>query len=582
MNNWERILFVMKKEVKNKIFLFAFSGVIFFGSFFIVPSASAIITGDTKNFSLDPVYDVSGRSQAKAVLVYISDKLYFYVDDSYWQKLSDDDQKKAITSLSSLAIEFQSNAYPKLTAAYGKEWNPGIDNDSHVTVLFHPLRKGNGGYFNSGNEYSKLVVPASNEREMVYLNTDYVSSPILSRLLAHEFTHLISFNQKEQINNIEEDVWLNEGRAEYSSTICGYDSVYIGSNLEKRVKEFLSNPSDSVTGWQGSTSDYASVNLFMQYLVDQYGINVLSDSLKSGRRGIDSISYALAKNGFTESFSDVFTNWTIADYVNNCSYGKRYCYKNENLKTLKVLSLSNFLIPDSKGFLSVNHNTQRWAGNWYKIFGNSDTLDFHFSGELTGNFKLPYILCDKNDTCKLQFLSLDQNQEGEIVISDFASKYSYLVIIPSSQSTNSGAISFSWTAKGANNSVTTDDPELIKSLLLQIESLKAQIAAIQAKLGVKDGAQIPNPIACQIKSDLYYGVENISEVKCLQEFLKNQGSDIYPEGLISGNFFELTKLAVVKFQNKYANEILVPAGLNKGTGFVGEMTRKKIREVMSK
>jgi len=68
----------------------------------------------------------------------------------------------------------------------------------------------------------------------------------------------------------------------------------------------------------------------------------------------------------------------------------------------------------------------------------------------------------------------------------------------------------------------------------------------------------------------------------LQEFLKSQESDIYPEGLVTGNFLQLTQSAVIRFQEKYANEILKPLGLERGTGFLGAMTRAKINEILSK
>lgn len=72
----------------------------------------------------------------------------------------------------------------------------------------------------------------------------------------------------------------------------------------------------------------------------------------------------------------------------------------------------------------------------------------------------------------------------------------------------------------------------------------------------------------------------ISDVRRLQQFLKDQGTDIYPEGRITGFFGPLTHRAVVRFQEKYQDDILSPINSVKGTGIVGVYTRKKINTMI--
>ena len=67
------------------------------------------------------------------------------------------------------------------------------------------------------------------------------------------------------------------------------------------------------------------------------------------------------------------------------------------------------------------------------------------------------------------------------------------------------------------------------------------------------------------------------DVRLLQQLLLKEG--VYPEGVVTGYFGALTKAAVIRFQEKYVSAILVPAGLTKGTGFVGASTRRKLEEL---
>ncbi len=560
-------------------FLFA---IIIFILFLPFTAGAEEVLGNLVNFYIESSYDSLKRDEAEAVLSKVSSRAYWYLDNEWWDDLEESEKEETSEALTSLAEEFDTKIYPVLTENFGSEWNPGIDKDSRITILIHPMKEEAGGYFDSADEYPRTQILKSNEREMVYLNAIRLTESQPKTFLAHEFQHLISFNQKERTYNVSEEVWLNEARSEYVPTLLGYNEVYEGSNLQGRIRNFLDKPYDSLTEWRNLSYDYGVVNLFIHYLVDHYGKGILIDSLKSPRAGIDGLNFALLKAGFKEDFSQIFTDWTITVLINNCFVSEKYCYFDQNLKNFKLAPLINYLPSVGKSVLSVTNTTKDWAGNWHKFVGGNGIFELEFSGSPSTNFKVPYIIQDSSGNYSVDFLKLDENQEGTIRIQDFGSKNLSLTIIPSLQSKTSGfsdlepSVSFFWSASTIKEK-NEEEEELIKKLSAQIEELKIQIAIVQAQID----AILGKKVECQkFEENLYYGMRNDERVRCLQEFLKSQGEEIYPEALSTGNFLFLTKAAVIRFQEKYAGEILFPLGLENGTGFVGSMTRAKINQLL--
>ena len=210
-------------------------------------------------------------------------------------------------------------------------------------------------------------------------------------------------------------------------------------------------------------------------------------------------------------------------------------------------------------------------------------MELEFAGSLETNFKVPYVIQKSSGDFIVDFLVLDKKQAGTIHVEDFGSENLFLTIIPSAQNKTSGfsdlesSVTFFWSASTAEKE-NEEEEEIIKRLLVQIEELQQQIAMVQAQIDAISGKEA---MTCQrVDQNLYYGMRNDERVKCLQEFLKSQGQEIYPEGLVTGNFLYLTKAAVIRFQEKYKEEILSPLNLEKGTGFVGVKTRVKINQLL--
>ena len=395
--------------------------------------ARADALGESHAFSIDAGYDSRGRTQLNATLRAISERAQFYVADDYWNGLSAAGQGSLLTLIGDVGREFDQRIYPMETQFFGAEPNPGIDQDPRITILLADLRSNVGGYFDSAHEYPRSQVSYSNEREMLYLNvSQFFNADRVYSFIAHEFQHLISFHQKEELQRVGDDTWLNEMRSEYAVSLLGYNHTYSGSNLERRIGAFLQAPSDSLTEWPNLYSDYGIVNALAEYIASTYSPQVLADTLTSSSRGIESINDALGANGFHETFDDVFAGWMAANIVNNPGLGSRFAYPLPLQTVLRVppTQVINGVADDAS--ISVTMSLKDWEQHWYDVYdlepGTKSVLKVsaQSSGGLA-NLRMPYLAFFKDGTAKLQMASF---ASGILYIPDIGSNIIRVILMP--------------------------------------------------------------------------------------------------------------------------------------------------------
>ena len=258
--------------------------------------------------------DANDFRQITAVLAYQTPHLYFWVEEGV--KYDPDD-------VAQLAEVFEDQIYPTNRLYFGSEWTPGVDNDQHLVVIYAHKLGAVAGYFSGSDSLTPEVSANSNAAEMFYLSADYtdLSSPYTYGVLAHEFQHMIHWNQDRN-----ETSWLNEGFSELAADLNGFDVG--GFDML-----FAFQPDLQLNFWPGddqgdASPHYGASFLFTRYLLSQFGSSITSAIVQNPMNGLVSIDEVLepemsayeADASFTGWPADrVFQNWTIANYLQNSS-----------------------------------------------------------------------------------------------------------------------------------------------------------------------------------------------------------------------------------------------------------------------
>jgi hypothetical protein len=117
--------------------------------------------------------------------------------------------------------------------------------------------------------------------------------------------------------------WVNEGASTLSEWLCGYG--FPAGHIGEYLLWFWDTP---LVIWEGFLADYGASFLWAYYMYEHYGgAELLWDLVQDQANGIAGWENALAANGIKRSFDQIFQDWTIANYLDDVSFGKgRYGY----------------------------------------------------------------------------------------------------------------------------------------------------------------------------------------------------------------------------------------------------------------
>jgi len=196
-------------------------------------------------------------------------------------------------------------AYDLITTHYGASVTPVLG-DSMVYIAIADIN-GNvqGEAFIAGyvNRNDFTTNPQSNRRDLIVIDAVRATDAIREETLTHEFFHLIHYGLDPH-----EDLWIDEGMAVYTQTICGYPGND-GSHYFDNPEIGFGNNVDFLT-----LAQYDKAYLIMQFMADHFGEALIGEIARQQNVGIGAIDLALGKLGRSEKFiTDVFPAWTIAN-----------------------------------------------------------------------------------------------------------------------------------------------------------------------------------------------------------------------------------------------------------------------------
>ena len=274
-------------------------------------------------------------------------------------------------------------------------FNPATNNYSFIAGYFSPSDQTNNSTSNKMDLMYLDAYPA------IFYQNSYRIEPVLSTT-AHEFQHLIHHHYDKN-----EDLWVNEGLSELAGTYCGY-----GLNFPDL---YLQDTNQSLIKWGGEVKDYSRVNLWTLYCAEQLGLAFIKSLTQNASNGTTGFNESIANSGGTGNLNTVYSNWILANLINDTTSDPKYGYYLAEARDLKV-KIGKLVVTYPQNIQGL---VEQLAVEYHQFRG-SDSLEISFLSSLPENF---WTVSKDSD------FVIDELTQNYYLIPDFSEDSTYILLL---------------------------------------------------------------------------------------------------------------------------------------------------------
>ena len=282
------------------------------------------------------------------------------------------------------------------TEAFGEP--PDVDGYEQIFVLLFDIPDSRFvGFFDPG--VATHDVPEL-RRDVLHIDELHVrrSSYLARGTLAHEFQHLIHWGQDE-----DESSWVDEGLAGYAEELVGFPEAD-----PTAVPGFLERPTRTGVGlgaWEDISYNYGSTFLFMSFMAERYGAELMRQVVAEPRNGRDGIDAAFSKLSLEDDFLSAWQRWVVANYAVD---DEALAYK--ALKGRRAMAFTIEMLPLGPTMGAVG---DRW-GSANILFRTPGNIHIDFAGEEASRFSV-WSYAMRGGRGDLKQVTLDGDNRGEVM-----------------------------------------------------------------------------------------------------------------------------------------------------------------------